>query len=145
MRSLRDARTRRRSRRGQAALESMMMMAFMLLLIFGVMHLTMFAVTRYMVNYAAFAAARAAVVGNSPQAAAEAVMDNLNWWASEGGKAPVSVSSENRDGWSGYVVRTRVPFGMPIYEWIEPQGVELESFAPTATQDNAPSGGDNGG
>lgn len=139
-----DATARRRGRRGQAALESMMMMAFMLLLIFGVMHLAMFAVTRYMVNYAAFAAARAAVVGNSPQQAAEAVMENLNWWASEGGKPPVSVSYENKDGWAGYTVRTRVPFGMPIYEWIEPQGMPMESFAPTTTQDDPPSGGDNG-
>lgn len=139
-----DARARRRGRRGQAALESMLMMAFVLLLIFGVMHLAMFAVTRYMVNYAAFAAARAAVVGNSPQAAAEAVMENLNWYASEGGKPPVTVSYENKNGWSGYSVRTRVPFGMPIYEWIEPQGMPIESFAPTTTQDNPPSGGDNG-
>ena len=55
------------ARRGQATLESMIMMGFLLLLIFGLMHLVMFAVTRYMVNYAAFAASRAAVVGNSPQ------------------------------------------------------------------------------
>lgn len=121
-----------------------MMMAFMLLLIFGVMHLTMFAVTRYMVNYAAFAAARAAVVGNSPQRAAEAVLDNLNWWASEGGTPPVTVAYENRNGWAGYAVRTRVPFGLPIYEYIEPQGMPIEGFAPTTTQDNPPSGGDNG-
>ena len=33
-----------------------MMMVFMLLLVFGLMHVTMFIVTRYMVNYAAFAA-----------------------------------------------------------------------------------------
>ena len=139
-----DTPARRRGRRGQAALESMLMMAFMLLLIFGVMHLTMFAVTRYMVNYAAFAAGRAEAVGNSGQAAAEAVMENLNWYASEGGKPPVEVAFENRDGWEGYVVRTRVPFGMPIYEWIEPQGMLIESFAPTTRQDDPPSGGDNG-
>jgi len=139
-----DARTRRHGRRGQAALESMMMMAFVLLLIFGVMHLTMFAVTRYMVNYAAFAAARAAAVGKNPRAAAEAVMDNLNWWRSDGDDVPVEVDAINRDGWEGYRVRTRVPFGLPIYEHIEPDGVELEGFAPTTTQDNPPSGGDNG-
>ena len=63
---------RTRGRAGQAALEAMMMMAFMLLLVFGVMHMTMFIVTRYMVNYAAFAAARAAEVGNDPEDAAAA-------------------------------------------------------------------------
>ena len=139
-----DARTRRRGRRGQAALESMMMMAFMLVLIFGVMHLTMFVVTRYMVNYAAFAAARAAAVGRSPQAAARAVMDNLNWWRSDGRDVPVDVDAINRAGWEGYRVRTRVPFGLPIYNRIEPDGVELEGSAPTTTQSNPPSGGDNG-
>jgi len=121
-----------------------MMMAFMLLLIFGVMHLTMFVVTRYMVNYAAFAAARAAAVGKSPSVAAAAVMDNLNWWRSDGQDAPVQVDYVNQGGWSGYRVRTRVPFGLPIYEYIEPQGVLLEGFAPTTSQDDPPSGGDNG-
>jgi len=128
---------RRQGRRGQAALESMMMMAFMLLLIFGVMHLVMFAVTRYMVNYAA-------VVGNSPTAAARAVMDNLNWLASEGGTPNVQVTYGYRGGSGGYIVRTWVPFGMPIYEYIEPQGMLIESFAAVTTQNNPPSGGDNG-
>lgn len=120
-----------------------MMMAFVLLLVFGLMHLTMFTVTRYMVNYAAFAAARAAEVGNDPQDAAEAVMANINWWAGQNEDAPVEVDYENRDGWGGYRVRTRVPFGLPIYEYIEPQGVLLEGFAPVSIQDDAPSGGDN--
>src|SRR5690606_40669309 len=102
-----DARTRRHGRRGQAALESMMMMAFVLLLIFGVMHLTMFAVTRYMVNYAAFAAARAAAVGKNPRAAAEAGMDNLNWRRSDGDDVPAEAGAINRDGWEGYRVRDR--------------------------------------
>ena len=121
-----------------------MMMGFMILLIFGLMHMVMFAITRYMVNYAAFAAGRAAVVGNDPEAAAKAVMGNFNWYASEGGEPPVEVSYTNRDGASGYEVRTRVPFGLPIYTWIDPQGVEIVAFAPTTAQDDAPRGGDNG-
>ena len=120
------------------------MMGFLLLLIFGLMHLVMFAVTRYVVNYAAFAASRAAVVGNSPQLAAEAVMANLNWWAIEGGQQPVEVNFTVRGTASGYEVKTRVPFAMPIYEWIEPEGIELIAFAPANPQDDAPSGGDNG-
>jgi hypothetical protein len=131
------------ARRGQATLESMIMMGFLLLLIFGLMHLVMFAVTRYMVTYAAFAASRAAVVGNSPQLAAEAVMDNLNWWADEGGEQPVEVSYTFKGITFGYEVKTRVPFGAPIYEWIDPDGIEIVAFAPSHTQDDAPSGGDN--
>lgn len=134
---------RTRGRSGQAALEAMMMMAFMLLLVFGVMHMTMFIVTRYMVNYAAFAAARAAEVGNDPEDAAAAVLANINWWAGENDEMPVSVFLDNRDGWSGYTVETRVPFGLPIYEYIEPQGMKIAGFAPVSIQGNAPSGGDN--
>jgi Flp pilus assembly protein TadG len=133
----------RPGRRGQAALEAMIMMAFMLLLMFGLMHLTMFTVTRYMVNYAAFAAARAAEVGNDPEDAAEAVLENINWWAGENGTMPVEVRQENRDGWSGFTVETRVPFGLPIYEMVEPQGMLISGFAPVSIQNDAPSGGDN--
>lgn len=134
---------RRRGRRGQATLETMMMMAFMLLIIFGLMHLTMLTVTRYMANYAAFAAARAAEVGNDPEAAAEDVMANINWWVGENEDPPVRVYQENRDGWSGYTVETRVPFGVPIYEYVEPEGLLITGFAPVTIQNNAPSGGDN--
>ncbi len=120
-----------------------MMMAFMLLLVFGLMHLTMFTVTRYMVNYAAFAAARAAEVGNDPESAARDVMANINWWVGEGDDPPVTVTHENVNGWSGYTVETRVPFGLPIYEHVEPQGMLITGFAPVTTQDDPPSGGDN--
>ena len=131
------------ARRGQATLEAMIMMGFLLLMVFGLMHLVMFAVTRYMVNYAAFAAARAAVVGNSPQLAAEAVLQNLNWFADEGGEQPVEVSYTFKDFTFGYEVRTRVPFGAPIYEWWDGDGIEVVAFAPSNMQDDAPSGGDN--
>ena len=134
---------RRRGRRGQATLETMMMMAFMLLIVFGLMHLTMLTVTRYMVNYAAFAAARAAEVGNDPESAAEDVMANINWWVGQGEDPPVKVYPENQDGWAGYTVETRVPFGVPIYEHVEPEGLLIKGFAPVTTQDDPPSGGDN--
>ena len=41
-------------------------------------------------------------------------------------------------------MKTRVPFGFPIYELIAPEGIELIAFAPANEQSNAPSGGDNG-
>lgn len=120
-----------------------MMMGFLLLLVFGLMHLVMFAITRYMVQYAAFAAVRADVVGNSPQLAAEAVMDNLNWHADEGGEMPVTVEWGIKGFTTGFYVKTRVPFGLPIYEYIEPDGIEIVAFAPSNTQSDRPSGGDN--
>ena len=120
-----------------------MMMGFLLLLVFGLMHFVMFAVTRYMVTYAAFAAARAATVGNSPQLAAEAVLANINWWATENQEMPVEVNYTFKGITFGYEVKTRVPFGLPIYEWVAPQGLEIVAFAPSNMQDNAPSGGDN--
>jgi Flp pilus assembly protein TadG len=122
----------------------MMMMAFVLLLVFGLMHLSMLTVTRYMVNYAAFAAARASVVGTSQTAAARAVLANINWWVGQGGTMPLKVEYTTRGDWSGYEVTTRVPFGLPIYEWISPQGIEITGFAPLTKDPNAPSGGDNG-
>lgn len=118
------------------------MMGFLLLLIFGLMHLVMFAVTRYMVTYAAFAASRAAVVGNSPEEAAEAVMANINWWADEDGEPPVEVSYTVRGSASGYEVTTKVPYAGPIYEWVD-DGFEITAFAPANAQRDAPSGGDN--
>ncbi len=120
-----------------------MMMGFLLLMIFGLMHLVMFAITRYMLNYAAFAASRAAVVGNNPQLAAQAVMDNLNWFATDGGEQEVQVQYTVKGFTTGYEVRTRVPFGLPIYELIDSGGIELVAFAPANNQSDVPSGGDN--
>ncbi len=120
-----------------------MMMGFLLLLVFGLMHLVMLAVTRYMVTYAAFAAARASLVGHSPQLAAEAVLANIDWWLDQGKDVPVEVTYSFQGTTSGWQVRTYVPFGLPIYEWIEPQGMEIVAFAPNQSQSNAPSGGDN--
>lgn len=121
-----------------------MMMAFVLLLIFGLMHLSMFTVTRYMVNYAAFAAARASVVGGNETAAARAVLENINWLAYRGGTMPVTVQYTYRGKWGGYEVTTYVPFGLPIYRTLSPQGVAITGFAPLSSDTNAPSGGDNG-
>lgn len=135
--------SRRQGRRGQAMLESMLMMVFTLLLIFGFMHLTMFVVTRYVANYAAYAAARAAMVGNSPEAAARAVMANLNWYAWQGGEPDVTVSQSG----GRFVVETYVPFGLPIYrsEDIDGDGIRIRAYAPVMGDDDPPTGGDDNG
>ena len=117
------------------------MMVFTLLLIFGFMHLTMFVVTRYVANYAAYAAARAAMVGNSPEAAARAVMSNLNWYAWQGGDPDVRVTQTG----GRFVVETYVPFGLPIYRTIEGRGVRIRAVAPAMGDANAPTGGDDNG
>ncbi len=135
--------SRRQGRRGQAMLESMLMMVFTLLLIFGFMHLTMFVVTRYVANYAAYAAARADMVGNSPAAAARAVMANLNWYAWKGGEPDVTVSKSG----GRFVVETYVPFGLPIYRSadIDGDGIRIRASAPVMGDDDPPTGGDDNG
>jgi Flp pilus assembly protein TadG len=80
---------RSRSReRGQAATETMISMLFLMLMIWGLVHLSMFAVSKYVANYAAWAAARTAMVHGSPSGtgvggqslvAAMHVMGNWKW------------------------------------------------------------------
>src|SRR5688500_15691142 len=55
-------RTSRSTNTGQAATETMISMLFLMLMIWGLVHLSMFAVSKYVANYAAWAAARTAMV-----------------------------------------------------------------------------------
>jgi hypothetical protein len=60
--SMMPLKRRLRGRRGQAAVESAVMMSFLLLLVFGFVHFSMLATTKELVNYAAFSAARTLMV-----------------------------------------------------------------------------------
>jgi hypothetical protein len=113
----------------------MMMMAFLMLLIFGFIHLSMLMATKYMVNYSAFAAARATMVGAGAagrELAAFGVMDNLRWHDNVVLNTPIvttgskTIRGVNRDG----VTSTyRVPFGLPIFAALPPGGLAVESFS----------------
>jgi len=144
------------------------MMAFLFLMIFGFVHMTMFMATKSLANYAAFSAARTAMtmtleglLTNNPQAAATEVIKNLQWWDAEpdcgfslgpGGPEDKCVvrpwfriaggplNFKNR---TGVEVRYRVPFGLPIFNDVQDGGIAVVGFAPVELQPSVPNEGDN--
>lgn len=139
---------------GQAATETMMMMMFLLLMIFGLAHFSMLAATKQMLDYAAFAAARTALVGGggpfglgggSAQDAARQVMDASLRWSNQqanvsGDSCNTTPSGLNR---RGLRVQVRVPFGLPIFNNIPAGGLLITSLAPCVVQPNINESGDN--
>jgi hypothetical protein len=115
-------RTSRGTNTGQAATETMISMLFLMLMIWGLVHLSMFAVSKYVANYAAWSAARAAMVYGAPsglgsigQPAAAAMHVMGNWrWAT---LLRTFSSSHNFRGRNRTVIEVdmRVPFGAPIF------------------------------
>ncbi|MBI2834476.1 MAG: hypothetical protein HYX76_08620 [Acidobacteria bacterium] len=123
----------------------MISMMFLLLFIFGLMHMSMFAVSKYMANYAAWAAARTAMVQGSGSGlrfvAAQHVLDDWRW-------AQIFFLNQTTrtvrgKGRSGTRVITRVPFGLPIYTSLPLGGVLVYGFGPISIQPNVTEKGDN--
>jgi hypothetical protein len=88
----------------------MLMTSFLSLFIVGAVHLSMFAITRYMVNYAAFAAARTVMVRASnpepvdiPLLGELSIDIPLDWRLQVGWPAAAQVLSalKWREGWQG--------------------------------------------
>lgn len=132
--------------RGQATTETMMMMMFLLFLVFGFVHMSMLATTKYVVNYAAFAAARAAMVGGNETLAALTVLDNVRWsnplmylWQVTA-RETRTIRGKSREG---VRVTFKVPFGLPIFNSIPFGGISLRGFSPLIEQPNIPENGDN--
>ena len=69
----------RRTEAGQAVTETMIMMMFLLLLVFGFIHMCMLATTKYVVDYAAFSVARADLVDGNKFLAAMGALAYLDW------------------------------------------------------------------
>ena len=158
---------RLRSARGQALVETMVMMSFILLLIFGFVQMTMLMATKYVTNYAAFAAARTAMVSDpidiltdQASTAATEVIQNLNWWPSPvvcttltlaAAKCGVAHSGRLAGDFlgipttlrTGLEVRYRVPFGLPIFNAVPAGGLQVIGFAPVALQPSVENTGDN--
>lgn len=133
------------SSRGQAATETMMMMMFLLLMIFGLAHFSMLAATKQMLDYAAFAAARTALVDGDRAAAARVVMDASLRWSNQtpitsGGNCNGRPPGLNR---RGLQVRVRVPFGLPIFNNIPAGGLQITALAPCIVQPDINESGDN--
>jgi hypothetical protein len=120
-------------------------MSLVLLFIFGLLHLSMMMVTKYMVNYAAFAAARTAMVrgvgASEVQDAAQQALEILQWWPKGNERNVPEVEYDGAR--EGLIVRYRIPFGLPIFDTVSPNGLVVEGFAPVAEQPNIPETGDN--
>lgn len=132
---------------GQSATETMIMMGFLSLLIFGFIHMCMLATTKYLVNFAAFSVARAEMVGGSRQEAADGAMAYLRWWSSPWAnrktvQGPITRTVRGKSR-TGFTVTYRVPFGLPIFNNIPAGGIALVGFSPYVRQPNIPEEGDN--
>jgi hypothetical protein len=158
-----------RRQKGQALTETMVMMLFLTLIIFGFVHLCMMAATKSMVSYAAFAAARTTMVrGWQPPSlnlplvgeysyefddwwkvqtgwpAAWQVLDNIRWWRSSTRNRPdfpIGVAEVNDR--RGLTVTYRVPFGVPIFNNVPSGGLAITAFSPYVIQANIGECGDN--
>lgn len=134
------------------------MMIFLLLMIFGLIHLCMLMSMKYMVNYAAFSAARTAMVspGDVSAAAMEGMGYMRGWWT--GGYAGLNqpyvrqttktIRGKTR---TGYEAIWAAPFGFPAFVDARPCGtsnsqtcgVRLIGFSPSVTQPAIDPAGDN--
>jgi TadE-like protein len=154
---------------GQAATETIIMMIFLLLMMFGLIHLCMLMTVKSMVNFSAFAAARSAMVDSSTlnltAAAKEGVGYMNGWWSGRftllnipAVKGPIDKRIRGKKR-TGYSATYSVPFGLPIFNSVapcgvtnnlQPCGVKLVGFSPWSgkqTADGQPIShdGDNGG
>jgi hypothetical protein len=137
----------------------MIMMLFLLLMIFGLVHLCMLMSVKFMVNNAAFSAARTAMI--APNDASTAAEEGLGWmrgwWRGPysglntpyvEGPVNKTIRGKNRNG---YRATYAVPFGLPIFNTVQPCGftnaqncgVRLIGFSPYARQPNITRQGDN--
>lgn len=142
---------RRRRQAGQAALETMIVMGFLFTLIFGFVHICMFAATKSFANYAAFSAVRTNLVGGSGTDAAKMVMSEVQWW--DGGlNANMSRVSVQSSQWGprykggvrrrGIRVSYSLPFGYPVFRG-GLGSVRAIGFAPSETAHTMTEEGDN--
>jgi hypothetical protein len=132
--------------------ETMIVMSFLLLMIFGFVHFAMLTATKSMVNLAAFSAARAAMVNGfngssvlSPNyIAAWAVLDNIRWWSNPLQNAPqLPLTRETVRDRDGVSVIYKVPFGLPIFNEVGSGGIPVEGFSPLVVQPEIAEEGDN--
>jgi hypothetical protein len=129
--------------------ETMIVMSFLLLMVFGFVHFAMLAATKSVVNLSAFASARAAMVHGwsgsfvSPgYLAAVQILDNTRW-NNVALNLPFPYQRTTLRERDGVLVTYRVPFGRPIFNSVPLGGLAIEGFAPMAVQPNIPEEGDN--
>lgn len=122
---------------GQSLVETTIALTILVMIIFGLIHISMLAVTRHVCNFAAFSAARAAVyngMGDMPRAqeAARSITGMLP------SGTQFLFAWPTRDA---FRVRVNSPFGYPL---TGPGGrVIVAAEAPMYAQPNIPEVGDN--
>lgn len=137
---------------GQAATDTMVAMGFLMLLVFGFVHFCMLAVTRQVVNFAAFGAARTAMVtdvGGGEWVRAQAgylsakqiLSHTQRWWNDEARNSPdlpVWLETKTVGDRERRILklRFRVPFGLPIMNYGD-SGLVVEGWAPFILQPDA--------
>ena len=132
-----------RNASGQAVVETVLSLAFILMILLGLLHLTFLASTKHMVNYAAFAGARASMYSAADSAryaggpmdrlAVQEVTGMLDW-----GRPPRTARVGN-----GYRVEYPTPFAFPLFNDAAGNVVVVTSVAPIARQPDLPEVGDN--
>lgn len=134
---------------GQAATDTMLAMGFLMLLVFGFVHFCMLAVTRQVANFAAFGAARTAMVGgigggSFAQAqvgylSADQILSHTQrWWQNDARNhpdLPLWTEEKTVGGRKRPIVKVkyRVPFGLPIMNYGD-SGLVVEGWAPLIVQ-----------
>lgn len=134
---------------GQAATETMIMMLFLMLLIFGVVHMSMLLTTKSLVNFAAFSAARTYLVGGDTAVAADEALRYVDWWDGDDARnQKVVAEASHYEQWlrerDGVTVTYHVPFGLP-FQPVPAEGVRITGFAPAIKQPHIAEDGDNAG
>jgi len=136
----RPFRTGRRGERGQSFTETLVALTIVLAIFFGLLHLSLLAVTRHVCNYAAFAGARAAMYGEAADAyQASAAANDVTRMLGRGTDF-VSGSSYG----ATFRVQVRSPFSYALFNNSGGAKVIVQSEAPMVTQSPVPKeGGDN--
>ena len=127
-----------RREQGQSATETLLVMMFLMLLVFGFIHLSMLATTKYLVNFAAFSEARTVMIGGESQNGAKSALLSLHWAGSTLSADDNTTRTIRGTTRSGVTVQYSVPFG-GIFN-IEPN---ITGFAPFTPQPEIQEVGDN--
>jgi hypothetical protein len=134
--------TGRRRESGQSLTETIVALTIVLAIFFGLVHLSLLAVTRHVCNYAAFAGARASMYGGMDdqmraQAAARSITTMM-------GRGTTFVSGYNLG--TSFRVQVLSPFSYALFNNGGGAKVWVQSVAPTYTQRPIPpETGDNAG
>jgi hypothetical protein len=152
---------RARAERGQAATETMLVMSFLLLLIYGTITLCLFMTTKQMADLAAFGAARTTMVRGYDRvglelfglgaylgialparsqvgwlSATQVLFWTQGWWTDRSRNTPGLLEVERPDPNGDWylVVPYKVPYGLPIFSELPRGGILIEGRSPLVVQ-----------